>query len=160
MNWCIERQVHVLALGDVCDIADGKRLHSKSQQKVSNWSHGKMRRYIGYKAEAVGMTVVDDVDEALTSQTCVGCGNRYKPKGRVYTCPACGAVVHRDVQGAANILSRFLYGTLAPVPVPAPKYRYPAWQGKRSPGDIRQVARASENRQSRASAVHVEAVPL
>jgi hypothetical protein len=27
-------------LGDVRDVADGKRLGKKSQQKISNWSHG------------------------------------------------------------------------------------------------------------------------
>jgi putative transposase len=133
VNWCVEHQIGTLALGDVRDIADGKRLRAKSQQKISNWSHGKLRRFIGYKAEAAGMTVIDTVDEAYTSQTCANCGNRHKPKGRVYTCPACGSVVHRDVQGAANILSRFLYGELAKVPVPkAVKYRHPVLRGKRS----------------------------
>lgn len=133
VDWCVEHQVGTLALGDVRDIADGKRLNKKSQQKIANWSHRKMRSYIGYKAAAVGITVIDTVDEAYTSQTCAGCGNRHKPKGRVYTCPACGSVVHRDVQGAANILSRFLYGKLAKVPVPkAVKYRHPVLRGKRS----------------------------
>jgi putative transposase len=133
VDWCVEHQVGTLALGDVRDVADGKRLNTKSQQKISNWSHGKLRRFIGYKAEAAGITVEDKVDEAYTSQTCAGCGNRHKPKGRVYTCSTCGSVVHRDVQGAANILSRFLYGELAKVPVPkAPKYRHPVVRGKRS----------------------------
>jgi putative transposase len=93
-----------------------------------------MRRYIGYKAEAAGITVADDVNEAYTSQTCASCGNRHKPTGRIYSCPACGAVVHRDVQGAANILSRFCYGALARVPVPNPMYRHPVLRGKRSSG--------------------------
>lgn len=132
VNWCVDRQVQTLALGDVRDIADGKRLNKENQQKISNWPHGKMRRYIGCKAEAAGIIVKDDIDEAYTSQTCVCCGNRHKPKGRVYTCPACGSVVHRDVQGAANILSRFLYGELAKVPAPNPMYRHPVLRGKRS----------------------------
>lgn len=132
VNWCVERQVQTLALGDVRDVADGKRLNQQNQQKISNWSHGKLRRYIGYKAAAAGLTVVDDVDEAYTSQTCAGCGNRHKPRGRIYVCSACGAVVHRDVQGAANILSRLLYGELAQVPAPEPKYRHPVLRGKRS----------------------------
>jgi putative transposase len=132
VDWCVEHQIGTLALGDVRDIADGKRLNTKSQQKISNWSHGKMRTYIGYKAEAVGITVIDTVDEAHTSQTCTSCGHRHKPKGRVYTCPACGFCGHRDVVGASNILSRFLYGKLAKVPVPEPKYRRPAAISKRS----------------------------
>ena len=139
VDWAVKYHVGTLAIGDVRDVADGKRLNRKSQQKIGNWSHGKMRTYIGYKAEALGITVVDDVDERYTSQTCAVCGNRHKPKGRVYTCPACGSIVHRDVQGAANILSRFLYDELARVPVPAPKYRRPALRNSekrsmRSPG--------------------------
>lgn len=133
VDWAVEHKVKTLAIGDVRDVAKGKRLNKKSQQKISNWSHGKMRTYIGYKAEALSITVIDNIDEAYTSQTCANCGNRHKPKGRVYTCPSCGAVAHRDVQGAANILSRFLYGELAKVPIPQDiKYRHPVLRGKRS----------------------------
>jgi putative transposase len=134
VEWAVENQVGTLAIGDVRDVAKGKRLNRKSQQKVSNWSHGRMRKFIGYKAKAVGITVVDDVDEAYTSQTCAICSNRYKPKGRLYRCPSCGSIVHRDVQGAANLLSRHLYAELAKVSVPTPRYRHPVLRGKRSPG--------------------------
>ncbi len=139
-----EAQVKALALGDVRDVADGKRLNTKSQQKISNWSHGKLRRFITFKAHAVGIEVHDKVNEAYTSQTCPSCGNRYKPKGRTYRCanPACGLVAHRDGVGAVNILSRFLYDELAKLPVPAvTKYRHPVLRGKRSPVDTRQVDR-------------------
>jgi putative transposase len=133
VDWCVEHQVGTLALGDVRDIADGKRLNKKSQQKISNWSHGKIRTFIGYKAEAVGITVIDNVDEAYTSQTCTSCSHKHKPKGRVYTCPACGFCGHRDVVGASNILSRFLYDDLGKVrPPETVKYRHPVLRGKRS----------------------------
>jgi putative transposase len=75
VDWCRERRILILAIGDVRNIADGKRLHKKSQQKISNWSHGKLRRFIAYKAQAAGITVIDEVNEAYTSQTCVGCGH-------------------------------------------------------------------------------------
>jgi putative transposase len=132
VNWAEEHSIGTLAIGDVREVASGKRLHRKSQQKLGSWSHGRMRTYIGYKATAKGIAVADDINEAYTSQTCVGCGNRHKPKGRFYKCPACGAVVHRDVQGAANLLSRHLYGELEKVSVIQPKYRHPVLRGKRS----------------------------
>ena len=85
-----------LVIGDVRDVADGKRLNTKSQQKIGLWSHGRQRSYITYKAEAEGIAVTL-VEEAYTSQTCPGtlpdgsgCLQCYKPKGRVYRCPACG----------------------------------------------------------------------
>jgi IS605 OrfB family transposase len=64
-----EHAVGTLAVGDVRDVADGKRLRRTEQQKISQWGHGTMRRYIGYKAAAAGITVVDTVNEAYTSQT-------------------------------------------------------------------------------------------
>ena len=50
VNWAKERQVSMLVIGDVRDVADGKRLNTKSQQKIGLWSHGRQRSYITYKA--------------------------------------------------------------------------------------------------------------
>jgi putative transposase len=143
VDWAKERQVGTIAIGDVRDVADGKRLGAKSQQKISMWSHGKLRDYITYKAKAESITV-ELVDERNTSKTCPACGHQYKPRGRVYRCPACGLVAHRDVVGSVNILSRKVHGELAsilPPPLHATKYRYPAWQGKRSRLDTADLAR-------------------
>jgi putative transposase len=118
VQWAQEHGVGTLALGDVRDVGDGKRLHRAQQQKVSQWRHGTMRRYIGYMAEAAGIAVVDTVDEACTSQTCPHCGHRTKPKGRVYLCHVCGFRGVRDVVGAANILSRHRYGVVGHVVPP------------------------------------------
>jgi putative transposase len=68
VNWAKERQVKTLVIGDVRDVADGKHLTTKSQQKIGLWSHGRQRAYITYKAEAAGIAVML-VDEAYTSQT-------------------------------------------------------------------------------------------
>jgi putative transposase len=58
VDWAVAQQVGTLLIGDVRDVADGKRLNRKSQQKVSQWTHGLLRRYITYKAEAEGIRVV------------------------------------------------------------------------------------------------------
>jgi len=153
----IAQQVGTLALGDVREVADGKRLNSKSQQKVANWSHGRLRQYITYKAKSVGI-LVELVDEHYTSQTCPSCGARHKPKGRRYRCPACGFVAHRDVVGAANILSRHTTGELSRVfPPEREKYRHPFCNrktGKRSPVGTGQVAWQANHRATQ------EAAPL
>ena len=125
--WAKERGVGTLAIGDVRDVADKtkveKRLNRKSRQKVSNWSHGKMRAYLAYKAKAAGIEVSDKVSEAYTSQTCPCCGTRKKPRGRVYTCAGCGFGGHRDVVGATNIRSRLVNGELGGGYPPLIKYR-------------------------------------
>ncbi len=139
----VEKQAKTLALGDVRDIADGKRLNTAAQQKVSQWSHGQLRAYITYKAEALGIEVVDDVNEAYSSQTCPTCHNRYKPRGRVYHCSVCGLRAHRDGVGAVNILSNFLHGEVGLIRIPfRTKYRIPFNRRvMRSPSDTGQMAR-------------------
>jgi putative transposase len=151
IDWCQEKQIGVLAIGDVRDVADKteakKRLKRPERQKVSNWPHGTMRRYLGYKAEAAGISVHDRVPEPYTSQSCLACGHRHKPRGRVFQCPVCRFVFPRDGVGCANLLSRVLYDELAKVRPTTAKYRRPFqrwfWNGLRSPADIRQVANES-----------------
>ena len=63
VDWSVIHQVGTLAIGDARDVADGKRLNRKSQQKVSNWSHGMIRQYIAYKAEAEGN--IDQIEPML-----------------------------------------------------------------------------------------------
>ncbi len=97
---------------------------------------------IDYKAEAAGITVAIE-NERYNTQACPNptCGPKYKPKGRVYQCPACGFVGHRDLVGAANILSIHLFDELARVPIVEPKYRfaYRISRYERSPADTRRV---------------------
>ena len=105
VDYAMERKAGTLVIGDVRDVADGKRMGAKCQQKIGLWSHGKVRDYIAYKAKAEGISV-ELVDERDTSKTCPRCGRQYKPRGRVYRCSKCGLVAHRDVVGSVNILSR------------------------------------------------------
>jgi putative transposase len=143
IEWAHKRQAGTLAIGAVRDVADGKRMAAKSQQKISLWSHGTMRQYITYKAAAAGIRV-ELIDEHDTSKTCPRCGRQCKPRGRVYRCSGCGLVAHRDVVDSVNILSRKLHGELAkiaPPPLAATKYRYPSWTGKRSRLDTAELAR-------------------
>ncbi|HYB00264.1 MAG TPA: transposase [Ktedonobacteraceae bacterium] len=58
------------------------------------------------KAEEAGRQVVR-VDPAYTSQTCSACRHRQPMplSVRVYECPQCGLVIHRDHNGSLNILA-------------------------------------------------------
>jgi putative transposase len=144
VTWAKERQVSTLVIGDVRDVADGKRLNAKSQQKIGLWSHGRQRAYITYKAEGAGISV-GFVEEAYTSQTCPGtlpdgtaCMHCYKPKGRVYRCPVCGFTAHRDGVGCANLLSQHYTGEPGHILPPKEKYRHP-FAGKRSRPDTAEL---------------------
>lgn len=61
------------------------------------------------KAEEAGRVVVR-VNPAYTSQTCSTCGHRQPMplSVRVYECPHCGLVIHRDHNGSLNILEEGL----------------------------------------------------
>jgi putative transposase len=139
VKWCQEKNVGTLAIGDVRDVADKtvakKKSNRVTRQKVSNWPHGTVRKYIGYKSTGAGITVHDQVPEHYTSQTCLKCGCRYKPNGRIYRCPNCGFTFPRDGVGSANILSRFVHGELGKVLPTIVKYRKPFRRSKglRSP---------------------------
>jgi putative transposase len=134
VDYAVESGVGTLVIGDVRDAADGVDYSKKSNQKISNWSHGKVRGYLEYKAVAAGIQTML-VNEAYTSKTCPNpnCLHKIKPRGRVYRCPACGFVGHRDIVGASNILSRHVFGKLGQIYPADTKYRHPFNTGKRSP---------------------------
>lgn len=147
VDWAVERKVGRLAVGDVRNIANGVDLGKPTNQKIANWSHGQLRRYLEYKAAAKGIAVAL-INEAYTSQTCPNCRERYKPRGRMYRCPACGFRSHRDAVSsacrtswAANIRSVDLYGEPGKSPPGTIKYRRPFVIRRRSPSDTGQVAR-------------------
>ena len=110
--WAVERQAGVIVIGDVRDINQGKRLNRQSQQKVSQWPHGKLRRYITYKAAMSGIRV-ELVSEAYSTRSCPNCGHQKKRTGRDFHCLKCGLVAHRDVVGAINIRSIYDFGEVA-----------------------------------------------
>lgn len=124
VDYAVETNAKEIIIGDVRDIADGVNNGKRFNQKISLWPHGKLRSYIAYKALRQGMETLLE-DEHHTTQTCPCCGNKKKPKGRVYECRVCGFVGHRDVVGASNILSRRLYGELGRVRVRETMYRHP-----------------------------------
>jgi putative transposase len=125
VNTAVELEAGTIAIGDVRSVADKGKLGKKSNQKVSNWSHGKLRQYLTYKAESEGITT-ELVNERYTSQTCPSCGCRHKPRGRRYVCGQCGFSGHRDGVGAVNILSVQRYGVLGYItPTGSTTYRIP-----------------------------------
>jgi putative transposase len=90
--WCIFHNVQTLVIGDVTGIAQNtnneKRLNRKNRQKISQWEFYKQRQYLEYKCDEVSIETTLET-ENLTSKTCPRCGNKHKPTGRNFSCPAC-----------------------------------------------------------------------
>ena len=112
VEFCQENNVKSIAVGDVRDVQDGVNLSTNSNQKISQWPHGQFVKYVAYKSAKYGMQT-DYIPEDYSTRTCSGCRKVAKraPRGRVYVCPRCGAVIHRDANGASNICSRARYGS-------------------------------------------------
>lgn len=85
---------------------DGKRkLRKKTIRSMLNLSHYKFKVYLNYLAMKYGKTVIE-VNEAYTSKTFTGnifsIGSKEKFKTTL------GKIIDRDINGARNILIRFL----------------------------------------------------
>lgn len=100
--------VQTVVIGDVRDIRKDIDYGAVANQKLHQWTFGRIRSFIQYKAERLGLKTVLQ-DESYTSQTSPVCGVRHKPKGREFKCK-CGFSYHRDAVGAINIRQKYLGG--------------------------------------------------
>ncbi len=146
VNHAVAEKACRVVVGDIRDIANGKRLNRKSQQKISTWSHGKQIQYLTYKLSAEGI-ILDRQNEAYSSQTCPKCGALYKPQGRNYHCPPCGFVAPRDSVGACNQESKTLFNEFGHVVPISTKYLR-CFNNRSSRVDTAHVARADIGRKS------------
>jgi putative transposase len=132
--FCHAEEVSRIAVGDVRDIQTGVSLGKRTNQKISQWPHGQFVRYLREKAARLGI-VVDWIDEAYSTRTCSVSGHvqSSSPRGRRFRCSGCGARVHRDVNGSANICSKAVYGRYAEVQADRVKYLRPIGVAPRTP---------------------------
>jgi putative transposase len=117
VDWCIENEVKEVAFGDVDGVQRNTSHRKKKKirrrttnQKLSNWSFGKVYVYLKYKLEAEGIKIGKH-DEHFTTQQCPCCAKRRKVSSRIYKC-ACGYQNHRDIHGASNFFAKTFYGEI------------------------------------------------
>jgi putative transposase len=87
-----------------------RKIHSKTVRGMVTWSHFRFRQKLLHKVRAYKERKILICDEAYTSKTCGQCGSLHQKLGgsKTFACPSCKAVVDRDVNGARNILLRYL----------------------------------------------------
>jgi putative transposase len=131
VEFCQANDVKEIAVGDVRDVQDGVDLSTNSNQKISQWPHGQFVKYVACKSAEQGMKT-DYIPEDYSTRTCSWCRRVAKraPRGRVYACPRCGAVTHRDANGASNICSRARYGSYGRVQAQTIMYLRPIWRSR------------------------------
>jgi len=108
---CKHSNVKTVVTGDLRNIRKGKKWNKKSNQKLHAWSFSRFTALLSYKLALEGIQIVT-VNEKSTSQTCSKCGynHRYNRKKRGwFKCRECGYELNADVNGAKNILDRYLH---------------------------------------------------
>jgi putative transposase len=101
-----ERGVQTLVIGDVRDIRKHLDYGKKVNQKLHQWNFGSIRQKLEYKCAKIGIQT-ELISEEYTSQMCLSCRKKNKPKNRNYLC-SCGFSWHRDGLGSANIRAKYL----------------------------------------------------
>lgn len=82
-----------------------RKIGKTTARKMLRWSHYKFRELLKEKGEMTGTKVIVGTEE-FTSKTCGNCmyvNNQLKGE-RELTCKRCGIHMHRDINGARNIL--------------------------------------------------------
>ena len=87
-----------------------RRIRSKTARAMCTWAHYRFRTRLLDQAREFPWCRVIEVREDYTSKTCGRCGHIHQRLGgsKVFRCPACGFELDRDLNGARNILLRYL----------------------------------------------------
>lgn len=100
------RSIQTLVIGDVRDIRNNIDYGKKANQKLHQWNFGSIRQKLEYKCTKVGIQT-ELITEEYTSQMCLSCRKKNKPRNRNYRC-SCGFKTHRDSVGSNNIRAKYL----------------------------------------------------
>jgi transposase len=92
----------------VKEIARALGFNHQAKRLLLLFSHYAFKQRLAFKAKENGFQTFL-VGEAWTSQTCGGCQHLHKTRSKTYKCPHCKIVIDRDLNGARNILLKFLY---------------------------------------------------
>ncbi len=113
IDFCAENEVGSLFIGNPHGVRnrDSGRHHN---QRMALWEYGKDIDYLTHKAKQAHILSFTGSERGTSSQ-CPRCGQKHKPKGRVWRCKPCGFIGHRDLVGSIN-MHQFAYGSQVEFP--------------------------------------------
>ncbi|CAB4481490.1 unnamed protein product [Rhizophagus irregularis] len=87
-----------------------RSIQSKVSRAMCTWSHYRFRQYLLHKVREYPHCKVVICSEDYMSKTCSSCGlvNDKLGGSKIFKCGNCSFVLDRDINGARNILLRFL----------------------------------------------------
>jgi putative transposase len=115
INYCLDRGIQIIVLGKLTHIRKQRDQGDKGNQKLHAWSFKQLAQTLGYKADAAGIPI-KEVSERNSSKCCSTCGKKgsrcerglFKCKNK--QCSEYSKPVNADLNGARNILNRYLRG--------------------------------------------------
>jgi len=95
-----------------------RKLNKNTTRNMLTWSHYSFRELLKNKAELYPWVNVIECTEEYTSKTCGRCGEINSKLGgaKTFKCKPCGFVADRDINGARNILLKYLSQFCGSVP--------------------------------------------
>jgi len=101
IDFCQANAVSSLYIGNP-DGVRSRRSGRHHNQRMAQWEYGKDIDYLTHKSKQAGISSFSGTERG-TSSRCPKCGHKHKPKGRNWTCKACGFTGHRDLVGSINM---------------------------------------------------------
>lgn len=114
IDFCQANAVTRLYIGNP-DGVRNRRSGRHHNQRMSQWEYGKDINYLTHKSKTAGIASFNGTERG-TSSHCPVCGHKHKPKGRTWSCTACGFEGHRDLVGSIN-MHQIAFGTKPTFPV-------------------------------------------
>lgn len=87
-----------------------RKIRSNTARGMLTWAHYRFQQRLIDKTREYRQCQVIIVDESFTSKTCGQCGHIHQTLGgnKIFKCPKCNVQIDRDINGARNILLKFL----------------------------------------------------
>jgi putative transposase len=106
VNYCLKNNISTVYYGDLdsCTRDTKGKINRIVGQKLNQWNYGELIQILKDKLNKYNIIMVK-VKEYYSSKKCPICGELNKPSGRNYKCANCKYIMHRDVNGAINILN-------------------------------------------------------
>ncbi len=117
INAALENNLSAILIGDITNIRTNVNFGRKTNQRFHKLPYRKVVDQLKYKAQLVGIKVLDNVKENYTSQTCCVCKDTPSKENAVksnrkyrglYVCRDCGSIINADINGAVNIAKKYL----------------------------------------------------
>ncbi|MBT9281750.1 MAG: transposase [Hydrogenibacillus schlegelii] len=128
-----EEGIAVAIVGDLTGLRRSARTgmkDKKANQKINQMAYDRLQFEQKYKNLMFGIRTVP-LSEKYTSSTCYACGHHHPASRRHrghWDCERCGFSLQADLNGAGNLMKRWITGNRIDIPAPVPFHTIRHWR--------------------------------